>query len=86
MSKNDKRKVVMFHGIENKELSKLLELIKNNVPDPENYIFASTTPTALGFTVENWLEELAEEQKQMMETIRESVKTKRNNNDLHENK
>ena len=80
MSEN-KKKYVMLHGMDKKELSAIVDLIKKNVADPHNYIFASTTPTVLTFTVENWINELANEQKQVREMIRNYVKTQKQNSD-----
>ncbi len=54
-------KIVIFHGLSDKEAALLMRLIKQNVERPEDFIFAVTTEHSLNWKVKDLIHELEEE-------------------------
>ncbi len=56
-----KSKIIIFHGLTDEEVASLMRLIKQNVSNPKDFIFAVTTEHSLNWKVKDLIHELEEE-------------------------
>ena len=61
MEEKGEAKIVIFHGVTDEEAAFLMRLIKENVSNPKNFIFAVTTEHSLNWKVRDLIHELEEE-------------------------
>lgn len=69
LPKKHELKSIFFHNLSNKEISILLKAFNHITPKDErkNYVFARTTETSLKMTVEEWIDDTANDHLYLLE-------------------